>query len=51
MKIATLVASLAVVWTAAMAPVVALDTPAGLYEAEQARRNLKMVAKAIDGLQ
>jgi len=33
MKIATLVASLAVAWTAALAPVAAEDTPASLYEA------------------
>ena len=33
MKIATLVASLAGAWAAAMAPVAALDTPASLYEA------------------
>ena len=33
MKIATVMASLAVAWTAAMAPVAAEDTPARLYEA------------------
>jgi len=51
MKIATLMASLAVAWTAAMTAVAAADTPASLYEAEQGRRYLEMVAKAIDGLQ